>query len=344
MAHQDISPVGEVTSRTGPATLQTLGPATSMRAANRAAGAGPSGPPRGAAADGVQLSEEAREGEDPEEARRAKRDEEAQAEEQTEAQRKEEEKAKQIEELMKQVQKALDDGDYDRAGDLLRKVQALVGGEGDVPDPGSLPTGSAPGGGGAPVSDAGGFPGGGGGIPGGGGGIPGGGGGGGFPGGGGVAPGGGGGGAPSAASAAPSTGEIDGEVKPPNGKIVPPLDNFRVTSEFGPRWGSQHGGIDLAAPSGTPIKAVMDGTVSRVANDPSGYGKWVEIRHSDGSTSRYAHMSAFSNVKQGQEIGAGTVIGAVGSTGRSTGPHLHFEWRKNNGQVAVNPRGVFNWV
>lgn len=164
-----------------------------------------------------------------------------------------------------------------------------------------------------------------------------------MPGGGGIAPG-GGGGAPSAAGEAPATGEIDGEVKPPNGKIVPPLDNFRVTSEFGPRWGSQHSGIDLAAPTGTPIKAVMDGTVSRVANDPSGYGKWVEIRHSDGSTSRYAHMSAFGNIKQGQEIGAGTVIGAVGSTGRSTGPHLHFEWRKNNGQVAVNPRGVFNWV
>lgn len=333
MARQEIAPlneIGTVTTSGGAQPTPSVGPS---RAAARAAGGGPTATaPVEPNADGLQLSQEA---EDPQETRRARREEEARTEEQTEAQKKEEEKARKIEDLMKQVQQALQDGDYERAGELLRKVQDLIGGEGEAPDPSAIqPTPAVAG-------DGGGIPGGGGGggIPGGGGGgIPGGGGGGGVP-----TTGGGGGGAPTGAAESQAAGQIDGEVKPPSGKIVPPLDNIRVTSEFGPRWGQQHSGIDLGAPTGTPVKSVMDGTVTRIANDPDGYGNWVEVRHSDGSTSRYAHLSAFGKIKQGQEIGAGTVIGAVGSTGRSTGPHLHFEWRKN-GQVAVNPRGVFNWV
>ncbi len=139
-------------------------------------------------------------------------------------------------------------------------------------------------------------------------------------------------------------GYIDGAVQPFNGQTVSPLGSYRVSSEFGPRpsMGDNHKGIDLAAPSGTPIKAVADGTITRVANDPKGYGNWVEVKHSDGSVTRYAHMSAFGNVKVGQQVGAGSVLGAVGSTGRSTGPHLHFEWRDANGN-AVNPRQKMNF-
>lgn len=143
----------------------------------------------------------------------------------------------------------------------------------------------------------------------------------------------------STVSSQPTTaGQIDGQVNPYNGKTVRPLDSYRVTSEYGENRGSYvHNGIDLAAPSGTPIKSVADGVVTRVQSDNGGYGNWVEVKHSDGSTTRYAHMSAFGNIKVGQEIGAGSVIGAVGSTGNSTGPHVHFEWRDANGR-AVNPR------
>jgi murein DD-endopeptidase MepM/ murein hydrolase activator NlpD len=134
-------------------------------------------------------------------------------------------------------------------------------------------------------------------------------------------------------------GQINGQINPYNGKTVRPLDSYRVTSEYGENRGSYiHNGIDLAAPSGTAIKSVADGVISRVQSDRGGYGNWVEVKHSDGSTTRYAHMSAFGNIKVGQEVGAGSVIGAVGSTGNSTGPHVHFEWRDANGR-AVDPRG-----
>jgi len=133
-------------------------------------------------------------------------------------------------------------------------------------------------------------------------------------------------------------GQIHGPVLPYNGKTVKPLDNYRVTSEFGENRGDHlHSGIDLAAPMGTPIKSVADGVVTRIQSDRGGYGNWVEVKHPDGTFTRYAHMSAFGDIKVGQEIGAGSVIGAVGSTGNSTGPHLHFEWRDANGK-AMNPR------
>jgi hypothetical protein len=136
-------------------------------------------------------------------------------------------------------------------------------------------------------------------------------------------------------------GHINGAIQPFNGQTSKPLDNYKVTSEFGPRWGTTHKGIDLAAPTGTPIKSVADGVVSRVANDPDGYGNWVEVKHPDGTSTRYAHMSQFGNIKVGQNVGAGSVLGAVGSTGHSTGPHLHFEVRNANGQ-AIDPRTKMN--
>ena len=95
-----------------------------------------------------------------------------------------------------------------------------------------------------------------------------------------------------------------------------------------------HRGLDFKGPTGAPIYAAAKGTVSFVGRK-SGYGKVVEIRHGNGMTTRYAHMSRF-NTKRGEQVDAGEVIGAIGSTGRSTGPHLHFEVRIND--RAVNPR------
>lgn len=121
---------------------------------------------------------------------------------------------------------------------------------------------------------------------------------------------------------------------------VIPASQARMSSGFGYRrdpftgGGAMHSGVDFKGPTGAPIHAAAVGTVSHVGWK-SGYGKTVEISHGNGLMTRYAHMSAF-RVRQGQQVSAGDVIGAIGSTGRSTGPHLHFEVRINN--RAVNPR------
>lgn len=113
-----------------------------------------------------------------------------------------------------------------------------------------------------------------------------------------------------------------------------------ISSGFGYRrdpftgHGAMHKGLDFRGPVGAPIFAAAEGRVSFVGRK-SGYGKVVEITHGNGLTTRYAHMSKFS-AKVGQRVDAGHVIGAIGSTGRSTGPHLHFEVRING--RAVNPR------
>lgn len=122
------------------------------------------------------------------------------------------------------------------------------------------------------------------------------------------------------------------------GKIVNPIGKgeYWVSSEFGvQRPGHTHKGTDLAANYGTPVRACTDGIIEYTGYD-KGYGNWIELRHSDGSSSRYGHLSAIL-VNTGSKIPAGTIIGKVGSSGISTGPHLHFEWRENNGQ-ATNPR------
>ncbi|MFV0644816.1 MAG: M23 family metallopeptidase [Sphingomonadaceae bacterium] len=97
---------------------------------------------------------------------------------------------------------------------------------------------------------------------------------------------------------------------------------------------AMHSGLDFRGPMGAPVYAAADGTVS-FAGRKSGYGKVIEISHGNGLMTRYAHLSRFS-VTEGQKIPAGSVIGGIGSTGRSTGPHLHFEVRIND--RAVNPR------
>lgn len=107
-----------------------------------------------------------------------------------------------------------------------------------------------------------------------------------------------------------------------------------VTSEYGPRWGRMHQGIDQGASTGTPIGASKAGTVI-FAGWQGGYGNLVLVDHHDGVVTAYAHMSSMS-VSSGTSVSQGQRLGAVGSTGNSTGPHLHFETRVNGN--AVNPR------
>lgn len=96
-----------------------------------------------------------------------------------------------------------------------------------------------------------------------------------------------------------------------------------ITSNYGPRWGTTHYGLDIANRIGTPIRSVMDG-VAVEAGPASGFGLWVKIEHTDGATAVYGHINSYS-VREGQKVSAGQVIAQVGNRGISTGPHLHFE-------------------
>ncbi|MEX2620180.1 MAG: peptidoglycan DD-metalloendopeptidase family protein [Egibacteraceae bacterium] len=111
-----------------------------------------------------------------------------------------------------------------------------------------------------------------------------------------------------------------------------------VTSEYGPRWGRQHQGIDIGAATGSAIVAARPGTVTH-AGSMGGYGAMTLIDHGGGITTAYAHQSAIM-VRRGQQVGAGERIGSVGCSGSCTGPHLHFEVRVNGS--ARNPRGYLN--
>lgn len=119
-----------------------------------------------------------------------------------------------------------------------------------------------------------------------------------------------------------------------------PADIGSISSGFGYRRdpftgrAAMHSGLDFRGPTGSPIVAAAAGTVSFVGRK-SGYGNVVEIDHGAGMITRYAHMSRF-NAQAGQVVAPGDLIGAIGNTGRSTGPHLHFEVRING--RAVNPR------
>jgi murein DD-endopeptidase MepM/ murein hydrolase activator NlpD len=112
---------------------------------------------------------------------------------------------------------------------------------------------------------------------------------------------------------------------------VAPVQGFRLTSSFGnrehPVLGGvhMHEGLDLAVASGTPVRAPADGVVER-ASWFSSYGNFIEIAHGGNMETRYGHLSGY-NVVEGQQVHKGDVIGYVGSTGRSTGPHLHYEVR-----------------
>ena len=105
-----------------------------------------------------------------------------------------------------------------------------------------------------------------------------------------------------------------------------------VSSRYGPRWGTTHKGTDIAAATGTPIKASAAGTVT-FSGEYSTYGKLVIISHGNGVQTYYGHCSVL-NVKEGQKVSSGQVIAKVGSTGNASGPHVHFEIRING--VAYN--------
>ncbi len=123
-----------------------------------------------------------------------------------------------------------------------------------------------------------------------------------------------------------------------------PIDGARMSSGFGMRkhpvlgYNKMHKGVDFAASRGTPIYAAGDGTVEK-AGRLGGYGNYVRIRHNGELSTAYAHMQKFAKgLKSGQRVKQGQVIGYVGTTGRSTGPHLHFEVLKNGKQI--NPKSV----
>ena len=109
--------------------------------------------------------------------------------------------------------------------------------------------------------------------------------------------------------------------------------NGAIASPFGPRRAGFHDGVDIAADEGTPIRAVEDGDVV-FSNQLRGYGNIIIVRHPRGFASVYSHNRK-NFVREGQKVSKGDVIGEVGSTGRVSAPHLHFEIRKNN--VARNP-------
>ena len=135
-----------------------------------------------------------------------------------------------------------------------------------------------------------------------------------------------------------------------------PLQFRRITSGFGGRLHPilhtyrQHEGVDYAAAYGTPVRATADGLVTLVGRD-AGYGNMIELRHANGIRTRYGHLSAFATgLHGGERITQGETIGYVGSTGLSTGPHLHYEFlvngrptnpqRTNAGAGAPVPKGL----
>ncbi len=123
-----------------------------------------------------------------------------------------------------------------------------------------------------------------------------------------------------------------------------PVDGARMSSGFGMRrhpvlgYNKMHKGVDFAASRGTPIYAAGNGVIEKAGRN-GGYGNYIRIRHKNGLKTAYAHMKKFAKgIKVGKYVEQGKVIGYVGTTGRSTGPHLHFEVLKNGKQV--NPKSI----
>ncbi len=111
-----------------------------------------------------------------------------------------------------------------------------------------------------------------------------------------------------------------------------PVDEARMTRGYLPNRKRPHLGIDLAAPKGTNILAAHDGIIIYTGKDFRGYGKMIMIEGAQGWATLYAHFSSI-NVKEGQTVRQGDIIGGMGRTGRATGVHLHFEIRKTKGPV-----------
>ena len=136
----------------------------------------------------------------------------------------------------------------------------------------------------------------------------------------------------------------------PNGQSIrrallrTPVDGARLSSKFGKRrhpvlgYAKMHKGVDFAAATGTPIYAAGDGVIER-ANRFSSFGNYIKIRHNNSYKTAYAHLNGFAKgIRAGSRVKQGQVIGYIGTTGRSTGPHLHYEVHKNGKQV--NPHSV----
>jgi len=123
-----------------------------------------------------------------------------------------------------------------------------------------------------------------------------------------------------------------------------PIDGARISSGYGMRkhpilgYSKMHRGVDFAASSGTPILAAGDGVIARIGRNGA-YGNYIQIRHRGDYATAYAHLSRFAKgLRKGSRIGQGDIIGYVGSTGRSTGPHLHYEVLRAGAQI--NPRDL----
>ncbi len=123
-----------------------------------------------------------------------------------------------------------------------------------------------------------------------------------------------------------------------------PIDGARISSGYGMRkhpvlgYNKMHKGVDFAAPRGTPIFAAGDGVIEKIGRN-GGYGNYIRIRHNGSLKTAYAHMHKFAkSMAQGKRVKQGQVIGYVGTTGRSTGPHLHFEVIKDG--VQTNPKSI----
>lgn len=147
------------------------------------------------------------------------------------------------------------------------------------------------------------------------------------------------------APAAPPVTAVAKPAGPLMRKVVfeAPVKGYRINSAFGLRKlaieakARAHKGVDIAAPKGTSVYSTAEGKVVRAGFQAGGYGNFIEVQHPNGMSSVYGHLSRI-DVHTGQSVATGERIGLVGSTGYSTGPHLHFEVRRNGGQV--NPTKV----
>jgi len=119
-----------------------------------------------------------------------------------------------------------------------------------------------------------------------------------------------------------------------------PCDGY-LTSHFGPRGNITHPGVDISLKTGDTVKSVWDGVVRYARPNRGGYGNLIIIRHHNGLETYYAHLSRFK-VKENDTVVAGELIGLGGSTGHSTGPHLHFEIRFYNS--CFSPEKIFNFL
>ncbi|MDG4815381.1 M23 family metallopeptidase [Micromonospora sp. WMMD956] len=165
---------------------------------------------------------------------------------------------------------------------------------------------------------------------------------------------------PSSASPSPTATKASAKPKPkpkPTPKPAPkktskpapawviPMAGATITSCYGPRGGALHAGIDFALPAGTPIHAAAAGTVVKAGDVGDGYGISVFVDHGNGYLTHYAHQSRTA-VGVGDKVTAGQVIGYEGSTGDSTGPHLHFEvhqgqmWNQIDPAPFLRARGI----